>query len=70
MFPVPPESQRDPGRIDTLVSACFESEDYIEGRRAFMEKRTPEDVKVHAVAYGQSQRGYRRRSSGEDVGYL
>ncbi|HEY2131758.1 MAG TPA: hypothetical protein VGH36_02090 [Acetobacteraceae bacterium] len=24
-----------------LVKACFESEDYIEGRRAFMEKRKP-----------------------------
>ncbi len=26
---------------DRLVKACFESEDYIEGRRAFMEKRRP-----------------------------
>jgi enoyl-CoA hydratase len=26
---------------DSLVKACFESEDYIEGRRAFMEKRRP-----------------------------
>jgi enoyl-CoA hydratase/carnithine racemase len=24
-----------------LVKACFESQDYIEGRRAFMEKRKP-----------------------------
>ena len=26
---------------DQLVKACFESEDFIEGRRAFMEKRRP-----------------------------
>ena len=37
-----PESKRDRGRIDALVKACFDSEDYIEGRRAFMEKRKPE----------------------------
>jgi 1,4-dihydroxy-2-naphthoyl-CoA synthase len=24
------------------VKACFDSEDYIEGRRAFMEKRKPQ----------------------------
>jgi len=28
-------------RCDALVKACFASEDYIEGRRAFMEKRAP-----------------------------
>ena len=37
-----PESERDRARIDALVKACFDSEDYIEGRRAFMEKRKPE----------------------------
>jgi enoyl-CoA hydratase len=26
---------------DRLVTACFESQDYVEGRRAFMEKRRP-----------------------------
>ncbi|MBV9251595.1 MAG: hypothetical protein JO227_20400 [Acetobacteraceae bacterium] len=26
---------------EKLVKACFDSEDYIEGRRAFMEKRRP-----------------------------
>ena len=33
----------DPGsaEIATLVDACFNSDDYKEGRRAFMEKRTP-----------------------------
>jgi enoyl-CoA hydratase len=31
----------DPALCDRLVKACFESEDYIEGRRAFMEKRRP-----------------------------
>jgi enoyl-CoA hydratase/carnithine racemase len=28
--------------LDAMVQACFDSEDYIEGRRAFMEKRKPE----------------------------
>ncbi len=31
----------DSSLCDKLVKACFESEDYIEGRRAFMEKRRP-----------------------------
>lgn len=33
--------ERDHDRLDALVAACFNSEDYIEGRRAFMEKRKP-----------------------------
>lgn len=34
---------RDPdlARCEELVARCFESEDYVEGRRAFMEKRKP-----------------------------
>jgi enoyl-CoA hydratase/carnithine racemase len=35
------ESARDRARSDAMVAACFASEDYIEGRRAFMEKRKP-----------------------------
>jgi enoyl-CoA hydratase len=35
------ESQRDLAAIDKMVATCFASEDYIEGRRAFMEKRKP-----------------------------
>jgi enoyl-CoA hydratase/carnithine racemase len=35
------ESQRDLARCDELVRACFVSNDYVEGRRAFMEKRKP-----------------------------
>ncbi len=31
----------DLARLDRFVEACFESEDYAEGRRAFMEKRKP-----------------------------
>jgi len=34
--------KRDPGRIEDMVNACFDSEDYREGRRAFMEKRKPD----------------------------
>jgi enoyl-CoA hydratase/carnithine racemase len=33
--------QRDQARIDAAVRACFESEDYREGVRAFLEKRKP-----------------------------
>lgn len=33
---------RDLAKLDAMVQACFDSEDYIEGRRAFMEKRKPE----------------------------
>jgi len=32
----------DAALCDRLVKACFASEDYIEGRRAFMEKRPPQ----------------------------
>lgn len=35
------ESQRDVAECDRLVKACFDSQDYIEGRRAFLEKRKP-----------------------------
>jgi enoyl-CoA hydratase/carnithine racemase len=32
----------DEATCDTLVKACFASEDYNEGRRAFLEKRPPQ----------------------------
>ena len=40
------EAMRDPDRrrlaeVEAAVKACFESADYAEGRKAFMEKRTP-----------------------------
>jgi enoyl-CoA hydratase len=35
------EGKRDLKRCDDLVKGCFASKDYIEGRRAFMEKRKP-----------------------------
>ena len=35
------ESKRDLKRCDDLVAQCFASNDYIEGRKAFMEKRKP-----------------------------
>ena len=34
--------RRDLDRVSAMVEACFQSEDYIEGRRAFMEKRPPQ----------------------------
>lgn len=36
-----PEAARDLARLDRMVDACFTSDDYVEGRRAFMEKRKP-----------------------------
>jgi enoyl-CoA hydratase/carnithine racemase len=33
--------RRDLGRVAALVEACFASEDYLEGQRAFREKRPP-----------------------------
>lgn len=35
------EGKRDLKRCDDLVAQCFASKDYIEGRKAFMEKRKP-----------------------------
>ena len=35
------ESKRDLARSAAMVKACFDSADYTEGRRAFMEKRKP-----------------------------
>lgn len=33
---------RDLAKLDEMVQACFDSEDYVEGRSAFMEKRKPQ----------------------------
>jgi enoyl-CoA hydratase/carnithine racemase len=33
---------RDLARCEALVTACFASQDYVEGRRAFLEKRQPQ----------------------------
>ena len=36
------DADRDPGRIAGMIDACFNSEDYKEGRLAFREKRKPQ----------------------------
>jgi enoyl-CoA hydratase/carnithine racemase len=41
------EALRDPearelAALDAAIAACFESEDFKEGRRAFLEKRAPQ----------------------------
>lgn len=41
---VKPESERDLQECDRRVKACFDSQDYVEGRRAFLEKRKPHFV--------------------------
>lgn len=38
----PDPAARDLARCDEMVAACFASEDYVEGRTAFMEKRKPD----------------------------
>lgn len=38
------ESERDLEECDARVKACFDSADYVEGRRAFLEKRKPNFV--------------------------
>jgi enoyl-CoA hydratase len=38
------ESTRDLQECDARVKACFGSQDYVEGRRAFLEKRKPQFV--------------------------
>jgi len=38
----PDPSARDLDRCDDMVAQCFASEDYVEGRNAFMEKRKPD----------------------------
>ena len=38
---VEPDSKRDLARAAEMMKQCFASNDYIEGRRAFMEKRPP-----------------------------
>ena len=41
---VAPESERQLEECERRVKACFDSQDYIEGRRAFLEKRKPQFV--------------------------
>ncbi len=34
-------ADRDLAKIEAMTKACFDSADYAEGRKAFMEKRKP-----------------------------
>ena len=40
-FEHPPLTEATEARVQALVDACFDSDDYAEGRRAFAEKRPP-----------------------------
>ena len=33
--------RRDPVKLNEMIKQCFDSQDYAEGRKAFMEKRRP-----------------------------
>ncbi len=37
-----PSAERDLAKLVAMTKACFDSQDYAEGRRAFMEKRKPQ----------------------------
>ena len=37
-----PESRQNHEKLEKMAVACFDSEDFKEGRRAFMEKRKPQ----------------------------
>jgi enoyl-CoA hydratase/carnithine racemase len=37
-----PRERCDLDRVAAMVDACFRSEDYLEGQRAFAERRAPE----------------------------
>ena len=36
-----PPGHQDTGRVEAMIEACFRSDDYREGQRAFAEKRPP-----------------------------
>ena len=36
-----PPDRRDLARVEAMIEACFRSDDYREGQRAFAEKRPP-----------------------------
>ena len=60
------ESKRNLQKCADLVAACFASNDYTEGRTAFMEKRKPGSPALKEIIPLPGQRGGGLRKSGED----
>jgi enoyl-CoA hydratase/carnithine racemase len=59
-----PDGRRDLARVQAMVEACFQSADYLEGQRAFAEKRPPAFTgRLHTCLGNQPPGVHGRRES-------